>query len=372
MTPDRPARHWWLWGGVLLLVTVVLVLVRSESEQAYVPLPFLLIVLGGSAGGGRKLGFALACASFLIIDYFLQTPYDRLSFGKSIDFVTLAAFLATTTVASELLDRARKERDEALRQADEVAALLRERVRLTTEAEHLSALREADRMKDVVLASVSHDLRTPLTTIKALAQEEQRTGTSRAADIEHQADRLTRMVADLLDLARLRSGTFGVAPELNAAEDVVGAATRQCEGLLDGRRIVASFDAAAPALYGTFDFLLTLRILVNLLENALRYTPRGSDVEITARRESAVLVFSVADRGPGIAEAERSRVFDAFYRPEGSPPDRGRAGLGLAIARAFADAQGGTINYAVRNGGGSVFEVRLPATDIPTAMLEES
>ena len=369
---ERVARRWALWSGVLALVTIVLVLLRSESEQAYVPLPFLLVVLGGSAGGGRRLGVALACASFLIIDYFLQTPYDQLAVGKSIDFVTLAAFLATAAVASTLLDRAQKERDQALRHADEIATLSLERERLTADAERMSALREADRLKDFVLASVSHDLRTPLTTIKALAQEEQRTGTSRALDIEQQADRLTRMVTDLLDLSRLRSGTFGVAPDLNAAEDVMGAAIRQCEGLLDGRRIAAPLDEAAPALYGTFDFLLTLRILANLLENALRYTPTGGTVALAARRDGAMLAFSVSDRGPGIAESERTRVFGPFYRPEGSPPDRGRAGLGLAIARAFAEAQGGSVRYGVREGGGSIFEVRVPATDVDADAIGES
>ena len=173
-------------------------------------------------------------------------------------------------------------------------------------------------MKDFVLASVSHDLRTPLTTIKALAQDTLRSGMDHAGEIEEQADRLSRMVADLLDLSRLRAGGFTIEVELNAAEDVVGAVLRQCEPLAVGRRLVTPFDERAPALYGTFDFVQTLRILVNLTENALRYTPEGAEVELSATREGADLVFCVADRGPGIIETERERVFDAFYRPEDS------------------------------------------------------
>jgi two-component system sensor histidine kinase KdpD len=359
-----PAARWVLWFGVLVLVTAVLVPHRSEADQSYIPLAYLLVVLGGSIGAGHRLGFALATVSFLVMDFFLQPPYGRvLTFARPTDFVTLLSFYAVAGVASQLLESARRERDLALGRADEIAALSRERERLVAEAEHVAALRETERLKDFVLTSVSHDLRTPVTTIKALAQEEQRTGASRAAEIEQQADRLSRMVGDLLDLSRLRSGTFGAEPELNAAEDVIGAAIRQCEGILEGRRVSAVIDHGAPALYGTFDFLLTLRILGNLIENALRVSPRGGQVEVSPRREGDALVIAVADRGSGVPEAERERIFEPFYRPQGSPPDLGRAGLGLAIARALAQAQGGTVQTRERPGGGSVFEVRLPLAD---------
>jgi two-component system sensor histidine kinase KdpD len=226
-------------------------------------------------------------------------------------------------------------------------------------------------MKDFVLASVSHDLRTPLTAIKAMAQDEIRTGTSRAPEIEEQVDRLTRMVADLLDLSRLRAGKWSFTPELNSAEDVVGAAIRQCAALEKSASIVAHLDETAPALYGTFDFVQTLRILVNLVENGLRFTPQGGTLELAAHRDGPLLVFSVSDRGPGISEGERERVFEAFYRPEGSIADRGRAGIGLAIARSLATAQRGLLTHHAREGGGSVFELRLPAADVDLAELGE-
>ena len=342
MISARVAGRWLAWGGLLVVVSVALVAVREATEQTYVPITYLLIVLGGSASGGRRLGFALACTGFLVIDYYLQAPYDHISIAKLGDFITLAAFLVTAGVASELLDRARRGREEA---------------------DRLAALREADRMKDFVLASVSHDLRTPLTTIKALAQDSLRTGESRAGEIEEQADRLTRLVEDLLDLSRLRAGALSVTPELNSAEDVIGAAIRQVGVLADGRRLRASLDAAAPALYGTFDFVQTLRVLVNLVENAARFTPRGGEVELTARREGGELVLGVLDCGPGVAPEARERIFDAFYRPAGAPADRGRAGLGLAIARTIADLQHGSVTHRDREGGGSVFELRLPAAN---------
>lgn len=248
------------------------------------------------------------------------------------------------------------------------AALGIERARLVREAEHAAALREADKMKDNLLASVSHDLRTPLTTIKALAQTEALRGDTAAAAIEEQADRLTRLVADLLDLSRMKGDAFRAAPDINTAEDLIGAAQRQAQGLLgEGRTIRTVVDLESPALVGRFDFTHALRILGNLLENALRYTPPGGSVELGVRRDGDALVFTVADRGPGVPSAEAERIFQPFYRHADTAPDVGRAGLGLSIARRLAEIQQGSLTYEPRAGGGSVFVLKLPAVDIEDA-----
>jgi len=251
------------------------------------------------------------------------------------------------------------------------AALAVERTRLVATAEHAEALREADRLKDVVLASVSHDLRTPLTTIKALAQEGALRGDRNALAIEEQADRLGHLVADLLDLSRLKGGAMPVHLELNTAEDLVGAAMRQMAGLLKDRRVETSVDFTEPALAGRFDFVQSLRILSNLLGNAVRYTPPASPIELSVHRDGAALVFVVADHGPGIPVPERDRIFEPFYRPAGAPADGGGAGLGLAIARRLAELQSGTLEYAARPGGGSRFVLRLPAAT-PTGVFVKS
>lgn len=125
MIDRRTAARWALWGAMLVLVTAVLVPVRQVTEQTYVPLTYLLVVLGGSAGGGRKLGFTLACVSFVLIDYFLQPPYDDFLIGKTLDGVALIAFLVTAGVATQLLARAARERDEAVDRAEELTAISR-------------------------------------------------------------------------------------------------------------------------------------------------------------------------------------------------------------------------------------------------------
>ena len=251
------------------------------------------------------------------------------------------------------------------------AALAIDRVRLVAEAEHAEALREADRLKDIVLASVSHDLRTPLTTIKALAQSEALQGNSAGAAIEEQADRLTRLVSDLLDLSRLKGGGFAAHPELNTADDLVGAAVRQTRGLYGDHPLRTIIDLDSPALVGHFDFSQSLRVLCNLLENARRYSPPREAVELAAHRVGDTLVFSVSDRGPGVAEPDVARIFEPFYRAQASAPDSGRAGLGLSIARTLAEIQGGSLDYEPRPGGGSIFSLRLPATELRADALDQ-
>jgi len=251
------------------------------------------------------------------------------------------------------------------------AALAVDRVRLVAEAEHAEALREADRLKDIVLASVSHDLRTPLTTIKALAQSEALRGNESAAAIEEQADRLTRLVSDLLDLSRLKGGAFGVQPEINTAEDLIGAAVRQTQVLFTDGQLRTVVDLRSPALVGQFDFAQSLRVLSNLLENAARHS-RGKPVELGASRDGDMLAFTVSDRGPGISDDEAARIFEPFYRGRGATPDTGRAGLGLSIARTLAEMQGGVVSYARRADGGSIFSLRLPASEVGADALEES
>jgi two-component system sensor histidine kinase KdpD len=115
-------------------------------------------------------------------------------------------------------------------------------------------------------------------------------------------------------------------------------------------------------LLGYFDFVHALRALVNLLENAMKYSAAESAIEISVRRDGETLVFTVADRGPGVPELERERIFEPFYRPPGVPPDIRGAGLGLAIAQGLAVAQGGAVRYEARAGGGSLFHLILPTT----------
>jgi Osmosensitive K+ channel histidine kinase len=252
------------------------------------------------------------------------------------------------------------------------AALGVERVRLTREARQAHDLREANRLKDEVLATVSHDLRTPLTSIKLLAQASAGRGDPAASTIEQQADRLSRMVSNVLDLSSIRSGTVRLEMELNTAEDVIAAAVAQAQGGLNGRSLVTRVDIDEPELVARFDFVQTLRILGNLIDNALRYSPPGGVVEVAAAREGPCIALHVIDAGPGVPEEERDRIFEAFYRPRRQAPDAGSSGLGLSIAQRLAELQDGSVVYQPRPGGGSIFTVRFPAVDLDPSLMADA
>lgn len=251
------------------------------------------------------------------------------------------------------------------------AALAVERVRLAAEAEHVAALREADRLKDALLASVSHDLRTPLTTIRALAAELRDTGDERSAVIEEEAERLNRLVTDLLDFSRIREGTLPLEPRIIAAEDLVGAVLQRLRGVPGVDRVDVRLPPGGALPIGRFDFVHSLRALGNLVENALRHSPEGQAVELEVAEEGGELLFRVLDRGTGVPEMERERIFEPFIRAATSPgSDLAGTGLGLAIARSVAEAQGGSVRYAPRSGGGSVFELRLPGETLDETLDE--
>ena len=364
-TPDwRLVGRWLLWLGLLAVCTAVMRWSRGDIDQSHVALTLLLVVLGGSAGGGRPLGFTLAILGFLIIDYLFQAPYGQISVGKSLDWVVLMAFLSAAFVATELMTSARREAEEARQRGNEIAALSEERLRLAREADRARTLHEENRAKDEVLATVSHDLRAPLTAIKLLAQAARARGDPSACAIENEVDRLSSFVTNILDLSRIRAEGITLSFEVNAAEDLIGAAIAQSIPHLKGRTIVPHIDLDAPVLTASLDFVQSLRIVANLLDNALRYTPDGGSIDVEARREGSWIAIAVSDRGPGVESSERLRIFEPFYRPRSEMPDVGHAGLGLSIARQLAELQGGTLSYEPRPGGGSVFTLRVRPADL--------
>lgn len=355
-TADHRGRRyvpWVLWLVsflALVLVTAAMVAARSHVNAAHVALAYLLVVQIASARGGRVLGIALAIAAFLGFNYFFLPPYNTFEIANPVDWFVLAAFLITSVVAAELLYRAQ--------------ALGAERARLEATTQRAQSLEASSRSKDAMLAAVSHDLRTPLTTIKGLAHEIADAGDERAEVIEEEADRLNVFVGKLLDFSRVTMGTAALDVQPNEAEDLLGAAAQQVQGRLDQHALIIKVEPSEGMLFGRFDFVQTLRVLVNLIDNAAKYSPPATPIELGVRRNNAHLEFRVEDRGPGVADSERERIFEPFYRTERGASGIAGAGLGLSIARGIAEAQDGTLTHAPRPGGGSTFTLTVRAIDL--------
>jgi two-component system OmpR family sensor kinase len=254
---------------------------------------------------------------------------------------------------------------------DEVAELAR------TLAQMLHSLEEANDEREQALqrqrefvADASHELRTPLTSVLAnleLLQEELERGPaggSEASEMVSSAlgssQRMRRLVADLLLLARADAGRDSQHLPIDLAEVAEGA-VREVRPLAEGHELETSVDGPLP-ISGNSDELH--RVIVNLLDNAVRHTPRGTRVELEGHREGASVEISVSDEGPGLDPGMESEVFDRFVRGPG-PSDTqgdGGSGLGLAIVKAVADAHGGSVTAARANGGGARFTLSIPAS----------
>ncbi len=230
-------------------------------------------------------------------------------------------------------------------------------VRTTVETE---ALRRSDDIKTALLRTVSHDLRTPLTAIRAAAEmlssptiTEADRQELRAAIVED-SERLAALVDNLLDLSRLRTGTAEPSRDWTSIEEVIEAALDDLALERDSFKL--SIDEGLPFIRA--DSAQLERAFVNLLSNAARYSD-GQPVSVRAREVSGRLVIRVVDRGPGIPEKELGRIFEAFYRGSGSDSHPG-AGLGLAIVRGFVEANGGQVSVESLPGQGTAFVVEFP------------
>jgi two-component system, OmpR family, sensor histidine kinase KdpD len=244
------------------------------------------------------------------------------------------------------------------------AAFALERALLAREAEASAVRAKTEEMRSSLLSAVSHDLRTPLATITGAvstlrdrsAELPRRERDELLSDIQEEAARLERLVANLLDMTRVESGSLRVQREWVPLEELVGSALARLDRVLKGRDVDVSIAPALPLL--SVDPILIEQVLVNLVENATKYTPDDTRIDIDGRVEQDRIVVEVRDRGPGIRPGDEHRVFEKFYRA--AEQSVGGAGLGLAICKGIVDAHGGSISVENRTGGGATFRITLP------------
>jgi two-component system sensor histidine kinase KdpD len=258
------------------------------------------------------------------------------------------------------------------------AAIAIERVRLAVQMDEARIAAEAERLRGALLTSLSHDLKTPLTSILGAANSlreygelfDARARADLVATIEDEAARMSRFVANLLDMTRLEAGALAPKREPSDIAEIIGAAVHRVKALLTGFRV--EYDIAPDLPLVEVDVLLMEQVLINLLDNAAKYAPPGSTLVLAADRHGDKLRLRVIDEGPGIPEDRLEKIFDKFHRVDHADRQRAGTGLGLAICRGFVEAMGGTIRAANRTDrSGAIFTVALPVSSASAAAEAE-
>lgn len=245
------------------------------------------------------------------------------------------------------------------------AAQAIERVNLADQARQIKLLQSAEKLQNALLNSISHDLRTPLVSITGALTTLEEQGNSLDASAQRslvetareEADRLNRLVGNLLDMTRLEAGALKVKRDTCDVEDVIGTAVGQMDERLAGREIEIHVPRPIPLI--AVDFVLIVHVIHNLLDNALKYSPAGSPLEVQASVHAEEVYIEVLDRGVSIPEEDLERIFDKFYRVQ-HPQQVTGTGLGLAICKGIVEAHGGRIWAENRPGGGTGFTIALP------------
>jgi two-component system sensor histidine kinase KdpD len=264
-----------------------------------------------------------------------------------------------------------------------LAALAIERAQLSEQASRVRFLQESERLQTALLNSISHDLRTPLASITGALSSLQQDADVLDENARHellttaleQSERLNRLVGNLLDMTRLEAGTLKIVRQPNDVRDLIGVALQELHAPLQNHPVTIDIPDGLPAV--PMDLVLMARVLVNVLDNAMKYSADGSPIEITARRASlapnaptgrgtmtAGVAIAVRDHGIGIPPDDLARVFDKFYRVQ-RPEAIGGTGLGLSISRGFVEAHGGTIWAEAHAGGGTIVTIALPVDGAP-------
>jgi K+-sensing histidine kinase KdpD len=331
--------------GVVALVTGGVYALRDVAPVVSLGVLYVLAVVAVAVVCGLAYAIPVSVASMLAFNFLFLPPLHTFALRQSENWVALGVYLIVGVVVGELATRSR---------------------RLARDVVEAEKLRQADAVKTAVLHAVSHDLRSPLTAIRAASegldnpsvQLDPQEREELFETIRIEVERLERLVENLLDLSRLEAGPARRTPELWTLDALLASALEQLGPKGDRVELDVSADVGLVRVDGP----QLHRVLVNLLENALKFSSPTDPVKVTVRGAQGRVRVRVRDRGPGIPESDRERIFDAFERGSSAGPG---SGLGLAIARGFAEANGGRVwvEPGAESAGGSTFVLELPATE---------
>lgn len=345
--------------STIVLVALGTAVARAVRDLVALPdlvMIYVAVIMVAAAFFGRGASLLASALSVAAYDFVCVPPYYTLAIAESRHLVTFVMMFVVGLLVSELVARVRRAAEAA------EGATLRART---------------EEMRSSLLSAVSHDLRTPLAVITGAAttlrdQGDRLDVAERAELLDtvcEEAERLERLVRNLLDMTRIASGAIKVAKEWQPLDAVIGAALGRVDDQLEGRKVDVVLPPEPPLV--PIDAVLIEQVLINLLENAAKYTPKDAPIEIAARESDGAVTIDVADRGQGIPRELVEKIFEKFYRlpREGAS---GGAGLGLAICRGIVEAHGGRISVHERVGGGAVFRFTIPLEGKPPEIELES
>ena len=387
MWPRLLGKGWVGYGTGLFGIaaaTSLLKLLGGHVNPTTAALGFLLVVLFvATAWGSRPAVFAslLGVACF---NFFFLPPFGTFAIRNPENWVAFFAFMITALTAGHLSARAKRRAEEAELAKQEIERLYYELQDTFERSSQAKALKQSERLKSALLDAVTHDLRTPLTSIKAsvttllselYAIERNESGASLGNEgrkellqiIDEEADRLDRFIEGLTKLARIDAGEMYLRRQLCSIDEIITAALKRAEPRTRGHRIEVWIEEELPPV--KVDEPAIAEVIYTLVDNAAKYSPPRTPIRISATpRDDSTILLSVEDEGPGIPEDMRERVFEKFFRAmrDGDIGDRKSAGtgMGLAIAHGIVQAHGGRLWIEDASGHhGSKFVVALPTGD---------
>lgn len=346
-------RYGFAVGGIFV-ITLLFELFQNQVNSTTVALTFLLFVLISATFLGRNPALVASLAAMLCVNFFFLPPVRTWTISDPQNLVAWGAFMITAIIAGELSAYAKRRADEAEKQKLEIEKLYRELQTAFEQASQAEALRRSEKLKSSLLDAVTHDLRTPLTSIKASVttliddQKEKILDNGGRGEfleiINEETDRLNEFIEGIVGIAKIEANALHLRKSWNAIEEIINNAINRARIRLDSYNILIILERDLPPVF--VDANSISEVVFTLLDNAAKYSAKQSKIRITARRsENETIEVAVEDQGRGITEEMREKVFDKFFRAGDNDihTTGSGLGLGLAIARGIIESQRGKI-----------------------------
>ena len=355
-------------AAAVLLVVAVLVSLRQHVNLTTAALGMILAVMFTALTLGSGPALLSSILGTVCLNYFFIPPIHTFTISQPENWIAFFAFVVTALTVGQLSSRATKRAEEAEERRVQIESLYTQLKTANDQASESEALRKSETLKTALLDAVTHDLRTPLTSIKAAATSLLSKGKQGAdAESEHEllqvideeTDRLNEFIEGMVEMARIDAGSLANSQSSASVSDIVDVALERAEKVLSDHRVEISVEDALPNIIA--DGRAMAEVVFTLLDNAAKFSPPSGLVHLTATLAEGSLQFSVEDDGKGIPNAIREEVFKKFFRAAAPHSGKQGFGMGLAIAKGIVEAHGGKIWVADSlNGRGAKIVFTVP------------